>query len=227
MRPYLGGAPVEELRHLAQANVSMDIDTFTNLNPLVLQSLSVDNVTTLLGQNVGDLQKVRSHPTISSWLRSLNHSALGELGLDTDVASTIDPALMTGGTPNTKPWPPLLAHPSGLPGDSAEAPTSVFCGCSIGQPRAHLGLLAGGPYCGRHCPRVARPVGSARRVDRAHPQSWARRSGGPAVLAPTHPWPLRPRAGLKHHGCLDPSHPSRRKNWVGDFNVTSFADEYK
>ncbi|XP_049760049.1 mesothelin-like protein [Elephas maximus indicus] len=134
MRPYLGGAPVEELRHLAQANVSMDIDTFTNLNPRVLQSLSVDNVTTLLGQNVGDLQKVRSHPTISSWLRSLNHSALGELGLDTDVASTIDPALMTGGTPNTKPRPPLLAHPSGLPGDSAEAPTS-------GAPRTPLGAL--------------------------------------------------------------------------------------
>lgn len=38
--PYpcpLGGAPVEELQHLAQANVSMDIDTFTNLNPSVLQ----------------------------------------------------------------------------------------------------------------------------------------------------------------------------------------------
>lgn len=35
--PPLGGAPVEELRHLAQANVSMDIDTFTNLNPRVLQ----------------------------------------------------------------------------------------------------------------------------------------------------------------------------------------------
>lgn len=27
------GGPAEELRHLAQANVSMDIDTFTNLNP--------------------------------------------------------------------------------------------------------------------------------------------------------------------------------------------------
>ena len=35
--PPLGGAPVEELRHLAQANVSMDIYTFTNLNPRVLQ----------------------------------------------------------------------------------------------------------------------------------------------------------------------------------------------
>lgn len=28
---------MEELRHLVQANVSMDIDTFTNLNPRVLQ----------------------------------------------------------------------------------------------------------------------------------------------------------------------------------------------
>lgn len=28
---------MEELRHLVQANVSMDIDTFTTLNPRVLQ----------------------------------------------------------------------------------------------------------------------------------------------------------------------------------------------
>ncbi|KAM9584009.1 mesothelin [Trichechus inunguis] len=134
MRPYLGGAPVEELQHLAQANVRMDIDTFTNLNPRVLQSLSVDHVTTLLGQNVGDLRKARSHPTVSSWLRSLNHSALGELGLDTDVASTVGPAFMSRGTPNTQPRQPRPAHPSGLPGSGAEAPTS-------GSPQTLLGSL--------------------------------------------------------------------------------------
>lgn len=33
----LGGAPLEELQYLAQANISMDIDTFTNLNPLMLK----------------------------------------------------------------------------------------------------------------------------------------------------------------------------------------------
>lgn len=33
----LGGAPLEELQYLAQANISMDIDTFTNLNPLTLK----------------------------------------------------------------------------------------------------------------------------------------------------------------------------------------------
>ncbi|XP_045640008.1 mesothelin-like protein [Ursus americanus] len=132
MRPYLGGAPVEELRHLVQANVSMDIDTFTNLNPRVLQSLSVGNVTTLLGQNVGDLQKARSHPTISSWLRSLNTSALGELGLDTDPAGPTGPARSTTETPNTTPWAPHLAPTARQPGNSA--PTS-------GSPPAHLGFL--------------------------------------------------------------------------------------
>ncbi|XP_053069404.1 mesothelin-like protein isoform X5 [Acinonyx jubatus] len=127
-----GGAPVEELRHLVQANVSMDIDTFTNLNPHVLQSLSVGNVTTLLGQNVGDLQKARSHPTISSWLRSLNRSALGELGLDTDPAGLSGPGRSTTVTPNTAPRGPYPAPTSGLPRHSAPA---------SGSPPAHLGYL--------------------------------------------------------------------------------------
>lgn len=210
-----GGAPVEELRYLVQANVSMDIDTFTNLNPRVLQvgprgglsgvgdgaaksgeasvtacrphapqsqrytdsvnprsllpgltpvlapqlstalpglplapkpaaagpsgpaptalsfplqSLSVGNVTTLLGQNVGDLQKARSHPTISSWLCSLNTSVLGELGLDRDTAGPTSLALSTTGAPNTTPWAPHLAPTSGQPGN--KAPTS-------GMPQTH------------------------------------------------------------------------------------------
>ncbi|XP_006897567.1 PREDICTED: mesothelin-like protein-like [Elephantulus edwardii] len=141
MRPYLGGAPVEELQHLAQANVSLDIDTFTNLNPRVLQSLSVDNVTTLLGQNVGDLQKARSHPTISSWLRSLNRSALGELGLDTDVSSTTHPAFVTGGTLSTRPRPPLAVQPSDLPGSGAEASSSGVLRAALGQPWGPCHLL--------------------------------------------------------------------------------------
>uniref|UniRef100_A0A673UBI2 Mesothelin like n=2 Tax=Suricata suricatta TaxID=37032 RepID=A0A673UBI2_SURSU len=132
MRPYLGGAPVEELRHLVQANVSMDIDTFTNLNPRVLQNLTVSNVTTLLGQNVGDLQKARSHPTISSWLRSLNRSALGELGLDADPAGLRGPGRPTTATPTTTPQGPYPAPTSGRPG--IDAPTS-------GSPPARLGYL--------------------------------------------------------------------------------------
>ncbi|XP_048189017.1 mesothelin-like protein [Perognathus longimembris pacificus] len=123
IRPYLGGASVDELRHLAQANVSMDIDTFTNLNPSVLQSLSVGNVTTLLGQNVGDLQKARSHPTISSWLRSLNRSALQELGLDTNLSSPT-PALATSEPSWATHLALHLAHSSGLPDSNVGAPAS-------------------------------------------------------------------------------------------------------
>nr|XP_027796645.1 mesothelin-like protein [Marmota flaviventris] len=133
MRPYLGGAPVEELQHLAQANVSMDIDTFTNLNPRVLQSLSVSNVTTLLGQNVGDLQKARSHPTVSSWLRSLSSLARDQLGLD---------ASHPGPSPSyTASRPPSITHPtlhlastSGLPENNTSAPIA-------GSPPVHLGFL--------------------------------------------------------------------------------------
>ncbi|EHB14110.1 Mesothelin-like protein, partial [Heterocephalus glaber] len=132
MRPYLGGAPVEELQHLAQANISMDIDTFTNLNPHVLKSLSISNVTTLLGQNVGDLQKARSHPTVSSWLRSLR-SALGELGLDTNLASPT-PAQTTRRLPSTTLSASYLATSSSQPGSINAAPTS-------GSPPVHLAYL--------------------------------------------------------------------------------------
>ncbi|XP_027626800.1 mesothelin-like protein [Tupaia chinensis] len=124
MRPYLGGAPVEELRQLAQANVSMDIDTFTSLNPHVLQNLSVGSVATLLGPNVGDLQKARSHPAVSSWLRSLDSSALGELGLDTELAHPARPAPPSYTPPSNSPVEPQLAHTSGLPGSNTAVPTS-------------------------------------------------------------------------------------------------------
>ncbi|XP_072457167.1 uncharacterized protein [Notamacropus eugenii] len=82
IRPYLGGAPVEDLKHLSRANISMDIDTFTRLNPEVLQNLSLSNVAQLLGQNVADLRKARSNPFVRSWLQSQNQSALAALGLE-------------------------------------------------------------------------------------------------------------------------------------------------
>lgn len=85
--------------------------------PLPLKNLSVDNVRTLLGQNVGDLQKARSHPAISSWLRSLNKSALGELGLDRDPASPTSPTR----THNT-PWTSHLT--STWEGPGKDAPSS-------------------------------------------------------------------------------------------------------
>nr|XP_035122287.1 mesothelin-like protein isoform X6 [Callithrix jacchus] len=141
MRPYLGGAPAEELRQLAQANISMDIDTFASLNPHVLQSLDVGTVIALLGPNVGDLQKARSHPTVRSWLRSLSSSALGQLGLDTDPASPSGSAHATSGPPSTTPQAPHPAHTSGLPGNAAQASTSG----SLWAPLGYLPLAVALP----------------------------------------------------------------------------------
>lgn len=90
-----------------------------------LQNLSVDNVIMLLGQNVVDLQKARSHPIIISWLHSKNRSTLDELRLDKDPAGPTNPsgsARLTTRTPNTTPWVPHLATTSGRPGN--DAPTS-------------------------------------------------------------------------------------------------------
>ena len=83
------------------------------------QSLSVGNVTTLLGPNVGDLHKARSHPIISSWLRSLNRSALSELGLDTDPTGPTSSAHPTTGTPSTTLWTRHQAPTSEGPGSTA------------------------------------------------------------------------------------------------------------
>ncbi|KAM5227315.1 mesothelin-like protein [Ctenodactylus gundi] len=132
IRPYLGGAPVEELQHLAEAHISMDIDTFANLNPSVLQRLSVDDVTTLLGQNVRDLQKAHSHPTITSWLRGLNSSALGNLGLDTNLTSPTLACTACAPHGTAAPAPHLPTH-SGQAA-TTEAHTS-------GSPLIHAGHL--------------------------------------------------------------------------------------
>lgn len=79
---------------------------------------------TLLGQNVGDLRKARSHPTISSWLRSLNSSALGELGLETGPAGH-HIGRSTHRPPSTTPLTFQIAHSAGLlAGDSVDIPNS-------------------------------------------------------------------------------------------------------
>ncbi|XP_055460646.1 mesothelin-like protein [Psammomys obesus] len=130
IRPYLGGAPLEELQYLAQANISMDIDTFTNLNPLMLKNMGVNNVRNLLGQNVGDLRKARNHPNVVLWMNSHNMSDLSEMGLDTSPTLTY----VTNRPPNTAYSPPNLDHTLDPLGNDV-APAS-------GSPPVHLGYLS-------------------------------------------------------------------------------------
>ncbi|XP_031208426.1 mesothelin-like protein [Mastomys coucha] len=131
IRPYLGGAPLEELQYLAHANISMDIDTFTNLNPLTLKSMSVDSVRNLLGQNLGDLRKARNHPNVILWMHSHNMSDLSEMGLYTSPTQ----AYATNGPPNTAYPPSNLIHSLDLPGSDGVSHTS-------GSPPVHLGYLS-------------------------------------------------------------------------------------
>ncbi|NWI45958.1 MSLNL protein, partial [Picathartes gymnocephalus] len=72
IQPYLGGAPAEDLKKLANSGgaINMDLDTFLALNPKELQKLSVADVRNLLGVNVADLKEAEREPAVQSWLQS-------------------------------------------------------------------------------------------------------------------------------------------------------------
>ncbi|NXM50493.1 MSLNL protein, partial [Gymnorhina tibicen] len=71
IQPYLGGAPAEDLKDLANAGVAinMDLDTFLALNPKELQKLSVTDVKNLLGENLPELKEAENEPLVVSWVK--------------------------------------------------------------------------------------------------------------------------------------------------------------
>ncbi|XP_054848715.1 mucin-5B-like [Eublepharis macularius] len=81
IQPYLGGAPVEDLKKLARSQVAMDINTFTNLKPEELKALSVQDVKDLLGVHLTDLKDAEAHPSVALWIRSHFQSELDTLGI--------------------------------------------------------------------------------------------------------------------------------------------------
>ncbi|KAJ8386178.1 hypothetical protein AAFF_G00176020 [Aldrovandia affinis] len=56
MKPYLGGAPLDYIQQLSTSNVSMDIQTFINLNESVVLALGVQEVKQIMGANLFDLK---------------------------------------------------------------------------------------------------------------------------------------------------------------------------
>uniref|UniRef100_A0A8C3VDH5 Mesothelin n=1 Tax=Catharus ustulatus TaxID=91951 RepID=A0A8C3VDH5_CATUS len=80
IRPYLGGAPAEDLKDLADAGVAinMDLGTFLALNP---QELVLD-VKHLLGENLPELKGAEHEPSVQSWLHKQFQQELDcELGI--------------------------------------------------------------------------------------------------------------------------------------------------
>ncbi|XP_077043150.1 mesothelin-like protein [Agelaius phoeniceus] len=78
IHPYLGGAPAEDLKELANAGVAinMDLDTFLALNPEELQKLSVTDVKHLLGENLPELKEHEHEPLVVSWVQQQSQQEL-------------------------------------------------------------------------------------------------------------------------------------------------------
>ncbi|NWW76458.1 MSLNL protein, partial [Climacteris rufus] len=71
IRPFLGGAPAEDLKDLANAGVAIDMDlgTFLALNPKELQKLSVTDVKNLLGEHLPELKEAENESLVMSWVQ--------------------------------------------------------------------------------------------------------------------------------------------------------------
>ncbi|NXS56385.1 MSLNL protein, partial [Brachypteracias leptosomus] len=78
IRPYLGGAPAEDLKALAEAGVAidMDMDTFLALNPEELQKLSVLDVKNLLGENLPSLKEAENETLVMLWVKRQSQEEL-------------------------------------------------------------------------------------------------------------------------------------------------------
>ncbi|XP_042293491.1 mesothelin-like isoform X2 [Sceloporus undulatus] len=81
IKPYLGGAPGEDLRALSKNRVNMDIGTFMTLRKDSVMDLTVDEVKGLLGRNLRELKDHQDQPVISAWIHRQKQSDLDSLDL--------------------------------------------------------------------------------------------------------------------------------------------------
>ncbi|CAL8331825.1 unnamed protein product [Merluccius merluccius] len=65
--PYLGGANRDYVERLAASNVSMDLATFTSLDPDVVLNLTVNQVKDLLAANLADLKAYENNTVVNMW----------------------------------------------------------------------------------------------------------------------------------------------------------------
>uniref|UniRef100_A0A8C5SAS1 Mesothelin n=1 Tax=Laticauda laticaudata TaxID=8630 RepID=A0A8C5SAS1_LATLA len=81
IRPFLGGAPGEDLRALSKNDVNMDIQTFLGLKGSSLMELTPENVKGLLGTNLNNLRDNQNVPLVREWIQKQKQSDLDSLGL--------------------------------------------------------------------------------------------------------------------------------------------------
>ncbi|KAG9262903.1 mesothelin-like protein, partial [Astyanax mexicanus] len=102
--PYLGGAPVEDIQTLSTLNISMDITTFSSLNPDVIMALSVSTVQNLMGENIADLKLFENSTVVQEWAAQQKQSDLNTLNIglvNTTISSaaTVTPTVPSSVTP--------------------------------------------------------------------------------------------------------------------------------
>ncbi|XP_028710396.1 mesothelin [Peromyscus leucopus] len=81
IRPFLGGASVEDLRALSQQNVSMDLATFKKLQMDALLGLTVPEVQKLLGPHIVGLKTEEDKSPVRDWIFRQRQEELDRLGL--------------------------------------------------------------------------------------------------------------------------------------------------
>ncbi|NWV65012.1 MSLNL protein, partial [Malurus elegans] len=127
LRPYLGGAPAEDLKKLANAGVAinMDLDTFLTLNPEELLKLSVCDVKNLLGDNVKGLKGAEWEPAVRAWLETQFQWELDcvlDIGLQGGRPEPPGTAIPPTSTATTPPHPTASASVTPVP---TTVPTST------------------------------------------------------------------------------------------------------
>nr|XP_030728007.1 mesothelin [Globicephala melas] len=89
IKPYLGGAPMEDLWVLSQQNINMDVATFKKLQREAVLPLTIAEVQKLLGANLVGLKAKEGNSPLRDWISWQSQEDLDSLGLG-----------LHGGTPN-------------------------------------------------------------------------------------------------------------------------------
>ncbi|XP_068886412.1 uncharacterized protein [Aphelocoma coerulescens] len=216
IQPYLGGAPAEDLKNLANTGVdiNMKLDTFLTLNPKEVQKLSVTDVKNLLGKNLPELKEAENKPLVVSWVKIQSQRELdcvlgiglqGGLQEPTGTASPACPttpaSITSTTTVTTSPHPSTSASvtvptPTAITSHSAPQPSTVPqrtpTPSTLSPPPPDTPTYTGGPTVPTATP-TARPALTTRAPCSTHQAPTPDRATSPAVtllttlLAPSSP----------------------------------------
>ncbi|NXG41278.1 MSLNL protein, partial [Psilopogon haemacephalus] len=120
MRPYLSGAPAEDLKELAESGITidMDMDTFLALNPDELEKLSVTDVKNLLGENLSGLKEAENETSVKRWLERQPQWELDSLGIGLQggfLGTTTTATTASTAATSSRPTPGSSTAPTRVP----------------------------------------------------------------------------------------------------------------